>query len=190
MRHQTDERAHGSANRCESIVQGSHGEHVRVSSPLNAQVARPTRATRRTTAGTPQNGCIPAPQPSSLSEDDTACAHSLGVPALKDAPRSTSTSALHRHRPVRNHDAGHGRAAAPRTWEALGVRQKSTSTPTFRDPEELLRMALLLTHHPQRSPEEHLRSTFTYVDLSEEGRSVHFYVIFTLRNIFLKCCCT
>ena len=55
-----------------------------------------------------------------------------GVPALKDAPRSTSTSALHRHRPVRNHDAGHGRAAAPRTWEALGVRQKSTSTPTFQ----------------------------------------------------------
>ena len=102
-----------------------------------------------------------------------------GVPALKDAPRSTSTSALHRHRPVRDHDAGHGRAAAPRASEALGVtRQKSTSTRTFRDPEELLRMALLLTHHPQRSPKEHLRSTFIYVDLSEEGRSVHFYVIF------------
>ena len=113
-----------------------------------------------------------------------------GVPALKDAPRSTSTSALHRHRPVRNHDAGHGRAAAPRTSEALIERQKSTSTRFFRDPEELLRMALLLTHHPQRSPEEHLRSTFTYVDLSEEGRSVHFYVIFTLHNIFFKCCCT
>ena len=47
-----------------------------------------------------------------------------GVPALKDAPRSTSTSALHRHRPLRNHDAGHGRAAAPRTSEALS-RQKS-----------------------------------------------------------------
>ena len=58
-----------------------------------------------------------------------------GVPALKDAPRSTSTSALHRHRPVRNHDAGHGRAAAPRTSEALGVRQKAKA----REPSEILK---------------------------------------------------
>ena len=123
MRHPTDERAHGSVNRCEAIAQGSHGEHVRVSSPPDAQVARPTRATRRTAAGVPQNDCIPAPQPSSLSENGTTCVTLTGVPALKDAPRSKSTSALHRHRPVRNHDAGHGRAAAPRTWEALGVRQ-------------------------------------------------------------------
>ena len=57
-------------------VRQSHGEHVRVSSPPDAQVARPTRATRRTAAGVPQSDCIPAPQPSSLSEDGTTCAHS------------------------------------------------------------------------------------------------------------------
>ena len=58
-----------------------------------------------------------------------------GVPALKDAPRSTSTSALHRHRPACDHDAGHGRAAAPRTSEALGVRQKAQA----REPSEILK---------------------------------------------------
>ena len=42
-----------------------------------------------------------------------------GVPALKDAARSTSTSALHRHRSACDHDAGHGRAATPWTSEAL-----------------------------------------------------------------------
>ena len=31
---------------------------------------------------------------------------------------------------------------------------------------------------------------FTYMDLSEEGRCVHFYVIFYFTWHFLKCCCT
>ena len=101
-----------------------------------------------------------------------------GVPALKDAPRSTSTSALHRHRPVRNHDAGHGRAATPWTSEALERPPGKKAREPQAEPEELLRMKLLLTQASRRSPGEHLRSTFTYVGLSEEGRSVHFYVIF------------
>ena len=42
-----------------------------VSCPLIAQVARPARATRRTTAMTPRNDRVPALQPSSLSGDDT-----------------------------------------------------------------------------------------------------------------------
>ena len=175
MRQPTDERAHGSANRCESIVQGSHGEHVRVSCPLNAQVARPTRATRRTAAGVPQNDCIPAPQPSSLSEDGTTCAHSH---RRASAERRTSQH-KHERAPPTQARAQPRRRARPRSRAAdLGdtwsQAKKSTSTRTFRDPKELLRMELLLTHHPQRSPEEHLRSTITYVDLSEEGRSVNF----------------
>ena len=102
-----------------------------------------------------------------------------GVPALKDAPRSTSTSALHhQHRPACDHDAGHGRAATPWTSEALERPPGKKAREPQTESEELLRMTLLLTQASRRSPGEHLRSTFTYVGLSEEGRSVHFYVIF------------
>ena len=101
-----------------------------------------------------------------------------GVPALKDAPRSTSTSALHRHRPACDHDAGHGRAATPWTSGALERPPGKKAREVPRQSPKNFRMALLLTQASRRSPGEHLRSTFTYVGLSEEGRSVHFYVIF------------
>ena len=68
-----------------------------------------------------------------------------GVPALKDAPRSTSTSALHRHRPVRNHDAGHGRAATPWTSEALERPPGKKAREVPRQSPKNFRMALLLT---------------------------------------------
>ena len=74
-------------------------------------------ATDGRTAGTPQNDRIPAPQASSLSGDGMACAHcslsSTGVPAPKDAPRSTSTSVLHRPWPVCD-TSQKGMAAQPR----------------------------------------------------------------------------
>ena len=50
--------------------------------------------------------------------------------------------------------------------------------------EERSTSTLLLTQASRRSPGERLRSTFTYVDFSEEGRSVHFYEIFIFRDIF------
>ena len=69
-----------------------------------------------------------------------------GVSALKDAPRSTSTSALHRHRPVRDHDAGHGRAAAPRTLEWSGIYAwHFYLRTTHREALENIYAALLLT---------------------------------------------
>ena len=101
-----------------------------------------------------------------------------GVPALKDAPRSTSTSALHRHRPACDHDAGHGRAATPWTSEALErpPGKKAREVPQAES-EELSHDTFTYAGFAE-NPGEHLRSTFTYVGLSEEGRSVHFYVIF------------
>ena len=50
-----------------------------------------------------------------------------GVPAPRDAPCSTSTSALHRARPLYGHDAkGHGRAATAWPWGGTA----SALTPT------------------------------------------------------------
>ena len=84
-----------------------------------------------------------------------------GVPALKDAPRSTSTSALHRHRPACDHDAGHGRAATPWTSEALE-----------RPPGKKAR-------EPQTEPKNFLHDTFTYAGFAEKPWGTftqHFYL--------------
>ena len=71
------------------------------------------------------------------------------VPALKDAPRSTSTSALHRHRSVCDHDAGHGRAATPRTSEALerpGKKHKHANLPEILKKFYAWHFYLRITH--------------------------------------------
>ena len=48
------------------------------------------------------------------------------------------------------------------------------------------RMALLLTQASRRNPGGHLRSTFNYVDLREEGKVRAFALLFTLRGIFFE----
>ena len=76
-----------------------------------------------------------------------------GVPALKDAPRSTSTSALHRHRPACDHDAGHGRAATPWTSGALERPPGKKAREVPRQSPKNFRMALLLTQASRRTLE-------------------------------------
>ena len=76
-----------------------------------------------------------------------------GVPALKDAPRSTSTSALHRHRPACDHDAGHGRAATPWTSEALERPPGKKAREVPRQSPKNFRMTLLLTQASRRTLE-------------------------------------